>query len=171
VSEWLQAVGVILAIIISIVTYVVTNRRDDKHWLRDHLLQACVEFLDGSFARYSKRTYLVRMASRNGAIDVLGKLDEYRTRADDGLRRQNAALTHLRLLASDRVVKAAEAVMRADEDVQRRVENPDDKVESWEELNRPRQEARRQFMSAYRREFKLDEAVPIEHPGASEGSG
>jgi hypothetical protein len=160
-QEWVQAGGVILAIMISVVTYVVTNRRDDKKWLRDHLLEACVKFLDGSFDRYSKRAYLTRVESLQGIAASLGKLDVYRKRADDGLRQQNDALTHLRLLASARIVDAAIEVMKEDAAVAEWFGDPDETVASWEALNQPRQEARKKFLDAYRTEFKLDPAVRL----------
>ena len=66
--EWLQAAGVVLAIVISLATYVVTNKRDDNKWQRDALLEAMVGFLDGSFAllraglRYPSWPVAVRFA-------------------------------------------------------------------------------------------------------------
>ena len=83
----------VLAVVISLVTYVVTNRRDNKKWQRDQLLQAMVTFLDGSFARYGEKAF----AERHGQLTSTkvrdsNALAKYEQRATDGLRAQNAAL-------------------------------------------------------------------------------
>jgi hypothetical protein len=104
--------------------------------------------------RYSERAFDERRAGHS--------TDRYTVRADDGLRRQNDALTRLRLLASNDVVACAEAVQREDEAVMAWFSDPQaDPTEAWDMLNASRQNARQAFLSAYRRAFGLGKAKAI----------
>lgn len=156
----------VLAVVISLVTYVVTNRRDNKKWQRDQLLEAMGMFLDGSFARYGAKAFAERHAQLTSSkLRDPKALTKYEQRATDGLRAQNAALTRLRLLAPVEVIAKAEDLMVADEQVARwfNTSNPTKSI-AWDELNSNRQEYRAQFIDSYRKQYRLG-------PGKSIGSG
>src|SRR3954452_21205990 len=99
--------GAIAAAALSALTLYVTGKREQTKWRRDAVIESIVEFTSGSYGRFSERAFNARRARES--------IERYVQRADDGLRRQNAALTRLRLLASNEVVARAEAVQREDE--------------------------------------------------------
>lgn len=161
--EWLQAAGVVLAIIISLVTYVVSNRRDDTKWQRDALLGAMTQFLDGSFARYSGRAFAVRYGEiQPDSRLVQRSFDAYAKRAESGKRQQNTAMTSLRLLAPVEVVAAAEKLMLEDYRVEQWFDDPTPEHKTWGSINDARQAQRAVFIEAYRRHFRLGKGKSIE---------
>lgn len=161
--EWLQAAGVVLAIAISLATYVVTNKRDDNKWQRDALLEAMVRFLDGSFARYSEQAFGIRRGQwQSGALSDSGDFERYIVRAKSGHRQQNAALTRLRLLAPSEVVESAEDLAASDHNLEQWFDNPNDDHDSWESLNADRQARRAHFIQTYRSHFRLGKGKSIE---------
>ena len=150
----IAAVAAAGAAALSAVTLYLTGKREQTNWRRDAVIESIVEFSGGSYSRFSERAFNARRAGDS--------FERYVRRADDGLRRQNAALTRLRLLASNEVVARAEAVQREDEVVTawfRDVRN--DTTVSWEMLNAARQNVRQSFLSAYRQAFGFGEAKNI----------
>ena len=161
--EWLQAGGVVLAIVISLGTYVVSNKREDAKWQRDALLGAMMQFLDGSFARYSGRAYAIRYGEiQQGAQPENASFKPYAKRAENGKRNQNAAMTSLRLLAPAEVVAAAERLMVQDYRVEQWFENPTPEQQTWGSINDARQAQRAEFIDTYRRHFRLGKGKSIE---------
>lgn len=161
--EWLQAGGVVLAIVISLVTYVVSNKRDDTKWQRKALLGAMMQFLDASFARYSGRAFAIQYGETNpDTHSGLKSFGPYEERAESGKRHQNAALTSLRLLAPPEVIAAAEELMLEDYRVEQWFDNPTPDHETWGSLNDARQAQRAVFIETYRRHFRLGKGKSIE---------
>jgi hypothetical protein len=153
--NWLAALAAILAVAVSVTTYAITNKRDEKRWRRDSLLDAMAGFLDGSFQRYSLRAFNLK---REG-----GDTSKYDERSLAGRHQQNSALTRLRLLAPSEIVEAAELVRAADDEVAEWFTS--DLAESlpstWSSLNDRRQAARTRMLSAYRHAFGLGRARTI----------
>ena len=161
--DWVEAGGVFVAIAISLVTYVVSNKRGDNQWQRDALLDAMKQCLDGSFARYSGRAFAARSAEiQHGARPDHRSFDTYAKRAEEGKRDQNAALTSLRLLAPADVVAAAEKLMVEDHRVERWFDDPTPEQGTWGSINDARQAQRAVFIETYRRHFKLGKGKSIE---------
>ena len=72
------AVGAVGAAALSAVTLYLTGKREQKTWRRDAVVEAMVQFMDGSFSRYSERAFDTRRAGES--------VDRYMRRADDGLQ-------------------------------------------------------------------------------------
>lgn len=102
----LGAVAALLAAVLSAATFFITNRRDDRKCLRDALLEAMVEFANGSFQRYSRVAF--------ETMSQGGDLQKHHERSSAGRWQQNRAVTRLRLLAPPAVVRSAEAVAKED---------------------------------------------------------
>jgi hypothetical protein len=150
----IAAIAAGAAAALSAFTLYLNGKREQKTWRRDAVVEAMVQFMEGSFGRYSERAFNTRRAGE--------PVERYEHRADDGLRRQNAALIRLRLLASNNIVSKAEAVQRADETVTSWFKHSDeDPTQTWGTLNGPRQNARQALLSAYRSEFDLGQAKEI----------
>ena len=105
----LTAFAAILAVGLSVSTFVITSKRDEKRWRRDALLDATAGFLNGSFQRYSVRAYDLKIQGLPMA--------KYHEESDGGRHEENLALTRLRLLASEEIVEAAEIARAADDAV------------------------------------------------------
>lgn len=159
--ELLTAGAAFVAIAVSFATYLITSRRDEMRWRRDELLAAMAQFLDGSFQRYSLRAFNHKLAGE--------PLEKYHDRSGDGRHEENLALTRLRLLASEQIVKAAEIVRAEDDAVaQWFTDQTPTPGSTYADLNRKRQAARSRLIAAYRKEFRLGRPKPLTtHPGGS----
>ena len=148
------AAAAVAAASFSGITLYLSGRREHRTWRRDAVVEAMVQFIDASYSRFSERAFDARRAGDN--------IDKYRQRAGEAVRTQNAALTRLRLLASNEIVERAEQVQRADERVAEWFDRTEtDDAQSWDALNGARQRARQAFLSSYRTQFGLGHAKEI----------
>lgn len=143
------------------ITLYLTGRRETRQWLRDSVLDALTQFLDASFAGLGQSVYDTLRAP---GFD--GNTDEFLEQSRVAHREQNDALTKLRLLASDPVVRAAEALHVADDAIAEALLGPGPVPDPPElDILRSRQkQAREELIIRARRLLGLHGGVPVESP-------
>lgn len=146
-----------LAAILSGVNLYVSGRRELDRWTRDALVDALVQFLDTSFKLKSALRTLVLLApqaepQRYEAKSLVVAAHDLET----------DTLTRLRLLASSRVVKAAEALHEADHGA---IDAyfAEDPLNAYRNALIRTRVARAQFIEAARSAFRLRDVAAITH--------
>lgn len=152
------AATALVAAALSGITLYLTGRRETRQWLRDSALDALTQFLDASFARPSRSVYEARQALGAG-----GNVDEFRERSRIAHSDQNDALTKLRFLANDQVVRAAEALHLADDAVAEAVlgTGPIPDPQDWAALRSKQKVAREELIVQARRLLGLPGGAPV----------
>ncbi|MBO0609861.1 hypothetical protein [Myceligenerans salitolerans] len=161
------ATTALVAAALSGITLYLTGRRETRQWLRDSVLDALTQFLDASFARPSRSAYEARQAS-----GFEGDLDRFRARSTAAHREQNDALTKLRLLANDPVVRAAETLHLADDAIADAVlgSGPAPDPSDWATLRLRQKHAREALIVQARRLLGLPGGVPVGSLDATDDS-
>jgi hypothetical protein len=152
------AATALVAAALSGITLYLTGRRETRQWLRESALDALTQFLDASFARPSRSVYEVLKAP---GFD--GNIVEFQQQSRAAHREQNEALTRLRLLANDSVVRAAERLHLADDAIAEAVLGPGPVPEprEWTSLRLRQKDAREELIIQARRLLGLRGGVPV----------
>lgn len=147
------------AAVVSGFSFWFVQRREERVWRRDAMIDTLVVFFDSSFAGIGQRALDTRRSGED-----MGAYDAKRSSSH---RAQIDALTRLRLIAPDAVVAGAERLHEADHGVHDALlldtEVPTD--EKWNELRRVQSEARDQLLNVSRNALDLGKAIPIGHIG------
>lgn len=153
------AATALVAAALSGINLYLTGRRETRQWLRDSVLDALTQFLDASFARPSRSVY---EALQTPGFDG-NFIDEVRERSRTAHREQNDALTRLRLLANDPVVRAAEELHLADDAIAEVVlgSGPLPDPPEWAALRLRQKDAREALIIQARRLLGLPGGVPV----------
>jgi hypothetical protein len=158
------AVAALGAAVFSGLTLLITGRRETRKWLRESLLEAQVEFLDASF-RYPARQLhaLIGDLPSDAVVSQTMDLSSYWADYKTAHEAQNDALTRLRLLAGDAVVRAAENLHDIDEHISLRLmgDEPYLGLAAFNELRRNQRTAREEFIKAARVGVNLSPGAPI----------
>jgi hypothetical protein len=152
------AATALVAAALSGITLYLTGRRETRQWLRDSALDALTQFLDASFARPSRSVYEALQTPGSG-----GNIDELRERSRVAHSDQNDALTRLRLVANDQVVRAAEALHLADDAVAEAVlgAGPIPDPPEWAALRLKQKVAREELIVQARRLLGRPGGAPV----------
>lgn len=154
----LAAVASTLAAIFTGLTLFLSGRRERRKWIRESLLAAEIQFLDASFRYPAKRIYQLRRDGLSSSEAHEAFFPFY----DDIHEVQNNALTQLRILAEDKVVRAAERLHAADEVLSRELldgELPE--VDEYQAMLDVKKLARLDFIAKSRKSKGLSRGVKI----------
>jgi hypothetical protein len=150
--ELIAALAATVAAILSGVALWLGGAREKHKWLRDELVDTVVQFLDASFASPGNALLHKRRESRLTAQDHEEALGVHRSAL--------TALTRLRVLASEDVVKCAEKLHLADNDAYKMVfvdaDLPDQR--DWDSHRAQRQQLLEAMLNAARHEFRVGKA-------------
>jgi hypothetical protein len=150
-----------VAAVLAGANFLQAERREQRRWVHEALVEAYVAFLDASFDLDKVARRMVNARKDPGADQeqaaAIAEADRLHTK-------QTETLTRLRVLASDSVVRAAETLHGRDHgvtDLSRTVDVLDDAA--MEPARTLRKAARQHLIDAARRSMRLPTGVPIGH--------
>ena len=161
ITSVLGAGAAAVAAVLAGANFLQAERREQRRWVHEALVEAYVAFLDASFdlGRVARKMVDVRKDSGTDQERAATIAEADRLHA-----KQTETLTRLRVPASDPVVRAAETLHGRDHgvtDLSRTVETLDDAA--MKTAITVREAARRQLIGAARRSMRLTGGVPFEH--------
>ena len=148
-----------LAAVLAGINLWVSGRRELDKWTRDTLVEVFVTFMDASFKQNGICTTVTSLDSRK-----ITERQHLRIAAVGAHDTETDTLTRLRLLASSRVVTAAEALHEAEHKlVDMSFTDPLPSVESLETVRGSVLGARAQLLEEARRALRLRDTAAIRH--------
>jgi hypothetical protein len=149
-----------VAAVLAGANFLQADRREQRRWVHEALVEAYVAFLDASFDLDKVARRIVKARNDPDTDQEEAAIAE----ADRLHTKQTETLTRLRVLASDSVVRAAESLHGRDHgvtDLSRTVNALDDAT--MEKARTLRKAAREHLIDAARRSMRLPTGVPIGH--------